>query len=226
MSLSATPYTLTSQQMDAALAALAKAAETFRLSTRERLFYSALKICATTTAIAILLIVFSAGAFMGCMLPLALLTGVAATLLLVANLTLLLKTSRQRQLLKQIGLDDLSHSAWKADRKRHRLRGLLGSIVTIAGMIVLGGAILGVIATATSPKVEIFDFVLIAFFVVVGGTILVWRSLERNRQRLELVADAASLRATLMSLQADADATVVVPAPVLEIGRASCRERV
>jgi hypothetical protein len=214
MPLSATPYTLTSQQLDAALAALAKAAETFRLSFRERFFYRALQVCATTTSIAILLIFLSAGAFI--VIVLALLTGFAAIVLLVANLALLLKTSRQRQLLKQIGLDDLSQSAWKVDRKRHRVRRLLGSIVTIAGMFGLGIAILGAIVTATSPKAEIWDFVVIGFFVMVGVTILVWRSLERNRQRLDLVADANSLRATLTALQADADAKVVVPAPVLE----------
>jgi hypothetical protein len=216
MPLSATPYTLTTTQLDAALAALAKAAETFRLSAWERFFYRVLQVCATITAIAILLTVVSAGVLTGCMLPVAMLTGVVAIVLLVANLTLLLKTSRQRRLLIQLGLDHLSHSAWKADRKRHWVRALLGSIVTIAGVVVLGISIVGGIVTAASPNVETLDFVLIAFFIVLGGTMLVWRSLERSRQRLELVADADRLRATLTSLQTDADANVVVPAPVLE----------
>ena len=44
------PYTLTTEQLDAALATLAKAAETFRLSPLERRLYRALKICATIAA--------------------------------------------------------------------------------------------------------------------------------------------------------------------------------
>jgi len=214
---SATPYTLTSQQLDAALATLAKAAETFRPSRVEMFLYRALRVCATTTAIAVLLM-FSPFAVVIAilLLPIVMVAGTLTTVLFVANLTLVLKTSRQRRLLKQMGLEDLSHSAWKTDRKRHPVQRVLGASVTVAGVIVIVFAIFWMIATTLGGKTEGSDIVIAALFTAVGGTMLGWRSMERNRQRLDLVADADNLRATLMSLQAGAGAEVVVPAPVLE----------
>src|SRR5258706_13471918 len=110
------PYTLTTEQLDAALATLARAAETFRLSPLERRLYRALKICATVAAVGFLVELFLLLVGGGCIAfiiaPIAILAGVAATILLAANFRLWLKTSRHRRLLRHLGLHDVSYSAW------------------------------------------------------------------------------------------------------------------
>src|SRR5213083_504356 len=102
------PYTLTAQQLDGALAALAKASDTFRLSPFQRGLHRALGIC---TKISILLLVLIIILFVMdanetvCVLTVFIFmaAGAATTLLFLASLPVVLKTVRQRRVLKQLG---------------------------------------------------------------------------------------------------------------------------
>jgi len=129
------PYTLTAQQLDAALAALAKASDTFRLSRLERGLHRALGICVKITIssliLVIILMVADANALVGGItLFIFMGAGAATTLLFLASFPLVLKTVRQRRVLKQLGLRDISTSAWKAQRKRRVFRRLGGALLT------------------------------------------------------------------------------------------------
>lgn len=216
MSSSQTPYTLTAQQLDAALAALAKASDTFRLSPLERGLSRVLTVCTTlfvlgiATGIALLQM-----DGMGCPAGISILIGIAAGLVapvvLLANFGFVVKTLRQRKLVKQLGLREISYSAWKARRKRQLFVRIGGALLTILGVALL---IATVLFGWSIRSAEHIAFLL--FLVAIAATPVVWRLVQRSRQQLAVIDDAASLRAILTSMHADAEDKIVVPAAVLE----------
>jgi len=221
-------YTLDPAQLEAAFAALRKAADTFRPSPREVRLHRWQGRCAKLAVIALGGIV--AGGFLGGPILIGLLAltfllaSGAAALLLLVNLSLIAGTLRQRRLLKKLGLHTISRSAWKAERRRRfggRIGGAtlttVGAILTVVAGLMLPGFIVRLIqgGSATISVVELFSVVL---FGVAGMTLLLWRMVERSREQLALVADADRLRAMLTSMQAESGsgAPVVVPAAVME----------
>ncbi|HXT19458.1 MAG TPA: toll/interleukin-1 receptor domain-containing protein [Thermoanaerobaculia bacterium] len=224
------PYALNSQQLDAALAALAKAADEFRPSRLERWLHRAVGICATIAGVAFIAalpgLAFYNPHMLSPSLPVAVglaglavgaLVGPVAILLLALNLRLVLKTVRQRRLMKQLGLQDVSVSAWKVHRKRRPwIRIGADAALTTIGVVLL---ILGIVQWTNLWNLEPYSLYGIrrpASYFFSGVTILIWQSLQRNRERLELVAPADGLRATLKPLEKGPETGVFVPAALLE----------
>jgi hypothetical protein len=220
MSFSPTPYTLSAQQFDAALAALARATETFRLSRFERVLYRVTGIYVTVVLLSfgtgLVLLLRTDMGWIGCLFVLiGAVASAAGPLLLLANLGVILKTERQRRLLRQLGLREISYSAWKAHRKRHLFKRIAGAVVTLLGIaqsIFLtwylfrnGAAVNG-----------LGDLLLGMFVLLMIATPVIWRVVQRGREQMDIAADADRLRATLTSIAADANDNVVVPAAVLE----------
>lgn len=224
MSQPQTPYTLSVQQLEAALSALTKATETFRLSPLEHRLYRALEICAKVASFAFvvvaLLVTLQANgvtAISEAMIGfpgLAFFAAVAAaTVLLIANFRLVLDALRQQRLLKQLGLEQISYSALRAERKRHVLARLLGAALTALGAISLVLLVLWLIGTETPDAWEVVAGLSLFFL---GATLLLWRTVQRSRERLAVVSDARQLRALLTGMVSGSGAEVVVPATVLE----------
>ena len=238
-----TSYELNPQQLDAALAALAKAQDSFSLSPRQKRFHRALGIYARVTSVAFIMCVLSLAigiftgyvvsepdspvASLGCLiggaaLLIGILTGAAATLRLIFNVGIVLTLLRQSRLLKRLGLQHVSYSAWK--RKRGFLTKIGGAAHTTIGAVLVS---LG-IATIAFAVIAWFDeasaratwvpvmVVTGGSFVLFGLTILTWHSIQRTQERLALVADANKLRAMLSSLESGPESGVVVPAAILE----------
>ncbi len=85
--------------------------------------------------------------------------------------------------------------------------------MTAMSVVLLIVGIFIVMSTRTLNVANVLDG---AFVLVMGGTILAWQSIHHSQERLALVADADRLRATLKALDTNREATVVVPAAVLE----------
>lgn len=219
MSVSPTPYTLTGQQLDAALSALEKASGTFRLSRMEKLGYRAMGVCVATVivafsaAIALMFMeqLFFAG--LGCVIGLV--AGVAAMFLFVANSWLIVKTVRQRRLLKELGLREISYSAWKAHSRRRHLFSRVGKGVwafLAIGILLVMSWVLYSLGLPTDLETAAIG----GFFLLLFVTPVAWLVVQRSRERLDVVADANRLRALLASMQTGSEDGVVVPAAVLE----------
>jgi hypothetical protein len=214
MPVSRTSYTLTAEQLDAALVALAKASETFRISPFERGLSRVLTIwiAVFVQSMAAIPFTFLLLGKLGCCLAIvAIAAGFVALVLLLANSGLVLKTLRQRRLVKQLGLREISYSAWKADRKRHPSISIGWTLLTVMAVAVLIGTVF--IGWPASSASEIVTFLL---FLAVAATPLAWLLIQRSRQQLDVLDDASNLRELLKLMQADAGDTVVVPAAVLE----------
>jgi hypothetical protein len=231
-------YTLSPQQLEAALAALARAADTFRLSPLERRLHRALGICARIVTVAFVVTLLAIGLVLltytspsdttiagyGCIAaPVAFVIGIgagaAAILLLALNFRLVRKVVGQRRLLRQLGLQDVSYSAWKAHRKRRLWIKIGGAAMTAISVVLLIVGTYVAMPTNIATPTKTFELTNVlagAFILLIGGTILAWQSLQHSQERLALVADADRLRATLTSLETDREASVVVPAAVLE----------
>lgn len=212
MPLSSTPYTLTAQQLDAAVAALAKATETFRLSWYEGCLYRVMQICGATSGVAIvatpgLIMMRVSDETLSVVAGIGALAAAAALFLLLINLRLIWKARRQGKMLKQLGLQDISDSAWKVHRRKRRVSRTGGWIVFALGIVLM---------LSGSRAVKEPEFISGAFFAVLGSLILLWRTVKQSRERLSLVADAERLRDTLSSLQGNSEEGIVVPADLLE----------
>ena len=222
-----TAYRLDRVQLEAAFAALRKAADTFRPSPLEARLYLWLGRCSTLAVLSfvgVLVNMFVGVPYAFAVLAAVFVTaGVAAGLLLLVNVSLIAGTLRQRWLLRKLGLHTVSRSAWKAERRRHlgwRIGG--GSLTTVGAILfVLAGLILIVLVTATRQSEDLrfglFDAFVVALFGVPGAAVLIWRMVERSREQLAVAADADRLRAMLTSIQAQSGSgPVVVPAAVME----------
>jgi hypothetical protein len=142
----------------------------------------------------------------------AIVAGMVAPVLLLANLRLVLKTLRQRRLVKQLGLQEISYSAWRAHRKRRLFVRIGGALLTLLAIALL----IGMVSLVWQSGFKASEIPVLLLFFAVAATPIAWRLVQRSRQQLEVLDDADSLRATLTSIQAAPGDTVVVPAAVLE----------
>jgi len=120
------PYTLDPPQLEAALGALRKASETFRLTPLEDRLYLALGICVKVAILGSIATAAALAADQTGLMPLSdtligvpglvfLGAGMAAAVLLLVNFSLVHHAFRQHRLLKQLGLYDVFDSVWKAN---------------------------------------------------------------------------------------------------------------
>ena len=225
MPLSRTPYRLTAQQLDAALDALAKASETFRLSPRERFFYSLTEICTVLATLQFTLwiilvksglekflrdrdVSFGVVVYFGFLIGIV--AAIAAPILLVMNFGLVWKTVKMRRLLKRLGLLQISDSVRKARPARHSSARSDRRLRTIVNVALLVAMTLTLWAGGNDWRYRLA----FPFFVLIAAALVLWRFVQRSLERLQF--DADSLRATLTSMRADAEDGFVVPAGVLE----------
>jgi hypothetical protein len=211
---------LTPQQLDAALSALARASDTFRLSPLERRLYRAAGICATA-GILIFIVAFALNFAVSSSVSDAIVftgigVGFVGVLLLGVGFKTVLKTLRQRRLLKQLGLSDVSYSVWKAERKRRLFARMSGAILTTLSIGIIGFLLLVFLGSSVGKsEFTPFEIMALILLLLVGVTMLFWRSIQRIREQMDIADNAERLRATLTALQATPE-NIVVPAAVLE----------
>jgi hypothetical protein len=225
MSVSPTPYTLTGRQLDAALAALEKASATFCLSPIEKLAYRAMGICVATVvvgfSVGILLLLSEVPGCYGIIgvvisFAIGILAGIAAMVLFVANFGLMLKTVRQRRLVKALGLREISYSAWRAHRRRglfFRIFKMLWAALAV-GLLIAASSVL--FRDIRDSLKDLESMAVLGFLFLLFATPVVWLFVQRSREQLDVLADAGRLREILASMQTGSENGVVVPATVLE----------
>jgi hypothetical protein len=224
MSHSQTPYTLNAEQVEAALSALTKATETFRLSPLEERLYRALELCAKVAGLSfvviVLLVVLQANgvtaigdAAIGFPALFFLAALAAATVLLIANFGVVRDALRQQRVLKQLGLEQVAYSALKVQRKPSGLARVGRAALTTLGGISLVLLVLWAFGTDTPDAEEVTAG--LSLFLL-GVTLLLWRVVQRSREGLAVVSDAGQLRALLLGMTRGNNTEVVVPARVLE----------
>ena len=231
------PYKLDAVQLEKALQALQKAAETFRPSPGEERMYRVLGICVRVAVAALAgivlagvlsgigIIVFSG--LMGVFALLFFLAAIGALVFLLLNLPVVTQAFRQRRLLKKLGIREVSLSAWRLQRRGYRWSRLAGAVLTGGGIFTLVLSVLGWIGMWTGgtvgrkeEDVRIAGVIFLVFllFFAFGVTVLVWRFVQRSREQWAIVADVNRLRSTLESMQTKAGVgeAVAVPAAVLD----------
>ena len=225
---SATTYALDPAQLEAALEALRKAAATFRLTPREERLYLWL---ARWSKMAIVSVVILVAAWVANQSSTVLVitflafvvSGVAATMLLIRNLSLVFGSLQQQRLLRRLGLHGASRSAWKIERRRHLGKWISGATQTAVGatLLVMAAFTLLFLESIRHGEYGFSAWIEIVLFLALAPpaiSILLFRMVQRSRERLAIVADADRLRAMLTSMQATEgpEPRVVVPAEVLE----------
>jgi hypothetical protein len=225
------PYTLDAVQLENAVQALQEAAETFRPSPSEQRMYRVLGICvrvavAAFVGIILVTIIFWAGLKTDGYLFQAihierflvivfLLAAVVALAFLLLNQSVVRQAFRQRRLLKKLGIREVSLSAWRIERRGYSWSRLAEAVLTGAGIL---GLILGVFAWISREKEDVSPVWAIVTLFAFGGTVLLWRFVQRSREQWAIVADANRLRSALESMRTKAGAgeAVAIPAAVLE----------
>jgi hypothetical protein len=215
------PYTLDAVQLEKAVQALQKAAETLRPNLTETRLYRVLGVClwvAVAALIGVILTVTSGVSEMliGIFGLLFLLAAGGAPVFLLLNFSVVTQAFRQRRLLKKLGIREVSLSAWRLERQSYRWSRLAGAILTGAGILTFVIGLLVWISRKEGEDVWVFGTV--ALFFMFGSTVLVWRFVQRSREQLAFVADANRLRSALESVQTKAGAgeVVAIPAAVIE----------
>jgi hypothetical protein len=219
-----TAYTLAPGEFDAARAALHKALETFRVSKAEERLFKGLRLCLWITSgafgLAVALLIFfdvtQEGATL-IALGFSSLTSLAGAflvlVLLLLNWRLVRNAVRQWLLLKRLGLEEASRTAWKAKHRRaflDRLSSRIGK--AILGVVVFFAFVFMAVAVSMGEWLNVAVGLLA---LVVAFTFPVWRFVERMRQRLTLALDAQHALNALDGTGASGD-SIVVPAAVLE----------
>jgi hypothetical protein len=223
--------------LDAARAALHKAFETFRVSQREERLFKALRISLWITsgafAVALGSLIYAdavtpeAGipttADIGTPMVLAVLSlllsfigAVVVPILLLLNWRIFRNAFRQWRLLKRLGLEEVSQTAWKA-KHRGTLLDRLGTRAVKAILVLVVVIVLVFIGVSAAMGI-VMNVIVGVLALVVVLTFPVWRFVETMRQRMTLALDAERLDTTLGALgRPDArGAAIVVPAAVLE----------
>jgi hypothetical protein len=242
------PYTLDADQLQKAVRALEKAAQTLRPKPSEERLYRFLGICVRVAAGALAGMVLS-GVMLGVVLPregeadtamevvfgiltgvfilLFLLAAIGALIFLLLNQSVIRQAFRQRRLLTKLGIREVSLSAWRLQRRRHRWSKLAGAVLTAGGIFALALGSFGMISMVVMSiytkmehikNVAITGVSLYGLFFAFGVTILLWRFVQRSREQWAIVADANQLRSALESVKSTAAAgeAVTIPAAVLE----------
>jgi hypothetical protein len=239
------PYSLDSVQLEKAIQALQKAAETLRPNPSENRLYYVLGICVRVAATALAGLVLTVAVFLGVRGPpagpetaltnvltilmfvfvlLFFLAAISAPVFLVLNRSVVRRAFRQRRLLKRLGIREVSLSAWRLQRRGHRSSRLAGAILTWVGILSLVSGVFGgiintwMIYSEEQKEGLLTKLVQSGMYSAFGVTVLVWRFVQRSREQWVIVADANRLRSALESLQIKAGAgeAVAIPAAVVE----------
>jgi hypothetical protein len=147
---------------------------------------------------------------------------VAGIVSLALNIPLLLKTFREGERLKRLGLGSLSTSLWKESRRSRWISRLRGVLLLGIGILILVGMVFaskGMIEAIEANKRDdwIFFFVGVVFYGITAGLLFGARYLRNQRERMDLAASAEQVRKALQNLQARESPEVVsVPAELLE----------
>jgi hypothetical protein len=214
------PYNLDAAQLENAVQALQKAAATLQPSLGEARLYRILGVCLWIAVAGLLatIIAVSTGTaveLIGLFGIIFLLAAVSAPVFLLLNFSLVRQAFRQWQLLKKLGIREVSLSAWRQDRKSFRWSRLAGAALTTAGILTL---VIGLLAWFGRKKDDAVMIWVVLLLFAFGITVLVWRFVQRSRQQLALVANANRLRATLESMKTKAGSgeAIAIPAALLE----------
>jgi hypothetical protein len=164
------PYTLDADQLQKAVQALEKAAQTLRPKPSEERLYRLLGICVRFAVGALAGMALAGVTYMmlGVVLPkngeadtpietdFAILTGVFVFLFLLAaigaliflllNQSVIRRAFRQRRLLKKLGIGEFSLSAWRLQRRGHRWSRLAGAVLTGGGILALAVGLLELVS--------------------------------------------------------------------------------
>src|SRR6266568_4539955 len=152
------PYTLDADQLQKAVQALEKAAQTLRPKPSEERLYRFFGICVRVAVGALAGIVLS-GVMLGVVFPkdgeadtaievvfailtfvfvlVFLLAAIGALIFLLLNQSVIRQAFRQRRLLKKLGIREVSLSAWRLQRRGHRWSRLAGAVLTAGGIFAL-----------------------------------------------------------------------------------------
>jgi len=250
------PYTLDAAQLENAVHALQKAAETLRPKPNEERLYRFLGRCVRVAfgAFAGMVLFYamfgvaiskSAGADTAPVIVFALLmagfivlffvAAIVALVFLLLNRSVIRQAILQRRFLKKLGIREVSQSAWKLQRMEHRWSRLAGAVLTWGGSII---AVLGFVGLITWTSfwistekesgrgVAITGCISYGLVVTFGLTVLVWRFVQRSREQWAIVADANRLRSVLESRQTKTGAGEPVAIPAAVVEHAAQIERV
>jgi hypothetical protein len=241
------PYKLDAVQLEKALQALQKAAETFRPSPGEERLYRVLGICVRAVVAAVVGMVLIGivmvlarggtetgstaiffGSLMAVFVLVFILAGISALVFLLLNQSVIRQAFRQRRLMKKLGIQEVSISAWRLQHKwGHSWSRLAGAVLTWGGVLSLLLGVFGWIGMWAGSEVgrkeedvriAVVVFSVFLLFFASGVTVLVWRFVQRSREQWAIVADANRLRSAIESMQTKAGAgkAVAVPAAVLD----------
>ena len=205
-----------SSNLEAAIEVLARAAESFRLNRFESIAYRALTISVDLVIVSfivisiLLLLGFSDeqkpmwGIFAAFSLIFVVCSGLA-TILVVVNIPIFLKTFNETRQIKKLGLTSLSRSLWKESRRANWIMRARGIVLFMTGLVLLGA---GIIFGLT-----VIDFFSIGFCLVVGVVLIVVRYLRLQLEKIELSSSASQLKEALESLQKRSGSSDVVSVP-------------
>jgi hypothetical protein len=250
------PYTLDAVQLEKAVQALQKAAETLRPSPREERLYRVLGICVRVAVAALAVVLagilvdvvlgWTGGTetaltdvfvvLMGVFVLTFVLAAIGALVFLLLNQSVVRQAFRQRRLLKKLGIREVSLSAWSLQRRGYRWSRLAGAILTWGGILSLVWSVFHWITmwirmwigSGSNKEGEpMWAYGLInGLFFAFGVTVLVWRFVQRSREQWAIVADANRLRSALESMQTKAGAGEAVAIPAALLEDVARIERV
>jgi hypothetical protein len=250
------PYTLNAVQLENAVQALQKAAETLRPKPSEERLYPFLGICVRVAVGAFAGMVL-VGVMLGMVVPkngeaetalfyvfliltvgfvlLFLLAVIGALVFLLLNQSVIRQAFRQRRLLKKLGIREVSLSAWRLQRRGQRWSRLAGALLTWGGILSLVLGVFGLIVMISTSiysnnedrkGIAITGVIMFGPVFALGVTVLLWRFVQRSREQWAIVADANRLRSALESMQTKAGAGEAVAIPAAVVEHAAQIERV
>jgi hypothetical protein len=235
------PYRLDSGQIEEIVHALQKAAETLRPDPTAELLLRILRILVWVAVAAFVSAVVPwillpllpgvrgvidniLGNVFAAAFTLFIFAALAAILFLLVNLPAVAQALRQRSLLNKLGIREVSVSAWRLQRTRHTWSRLTGAVLTLCSILtIIVGIWVSVFLLTDANKEEMWIALIVVGLLfgvclAFGVTVLLSSFVQRSREQWAIVADANSLRSTLQSMQAKANAgeAVAIPAAVVE----------
>jgi hypothetical protein len=212
-------------RLEAGIEALARAGQAFELSRFERISYRMLMVSVDVAIASFVAIVLLAApiAFVDIetmivpiMVPASIfiLAAVVGLFALVLNIPLFLRARRESARLKQLGLDALSQSLWQESRRSRWIRRIRSAFVFVIGAFSLLVALVSLVATSA---VELEAFFVVVFYLMLAILLFAARHLRNQRERIDLAARAADLRAQLLRMRQDAGegGSIEVPSDLL-----------
>jgi hypothetical protein len=237
--LGAMAVALSPNELERTIEVLSSAGQTLELSRLERITYRALLVSVDVTMASffafIVVVIFASltalsdifgsgtvswpwilAGILVVVFVVSLFIGIAS---LAANIPLLLKTYREGERLKRLGLGSLSTSLWKESRRSRWISRLRGALLLGIGILIMVGIVFaskGMLEASTSED-RISFFVGLLFYAIIAGLLFAARYLRNQRERMDLAASAEQVRKALQSLQArEGPEFVSVPAELLE----------